>query len=288
MAMLHEPENSEPVDRLYVRLAAALRQSRPNPFGAPVTVAEIYQELVPYRLVRTDAGFDMNADYEHALLRLLAGEGEGVRLEPTAARDAIRQELRSTNPNVGMYREYAGCDVWVSEPAFTPAPGSIFALADEDAHARHDAGSAPDRGPDTRAPDRTQQSAGAPGAGPASATDRPAGAAAGAADAWLDDDAADEQNGGSARRAPAESGPAAADAAAAPAESQPAAAGAAAERSGAVENCSFCDSPLPTHRPVRFCPWCGADQTTRPCASCGEPLEGDWLFCVACGARPGD
>jgi hypothetical protein len=48
--------------------------------------------------------------------------------------------------------------------------------------------------------------------------------------------------------------------------------------------CAFCDSQLPQQRPARFCPYCGADQTTRPCPSCGEPVEPGWAFCITCGA----
>lgn len=173
---------------LYTRLTDALRSARPAPFSKPVTVAEIYQELVPYRLVRDEIGFAMNADYEHVLLRLLAGEGARVRLDPVSAREAIQRELRSANPNVSIYREYAACDVWVSDPATgevepEPPPEAV------------------------RVPDESARAA----------------------------------------------------------------------------SCVYCDSALPQHRPVRFCPYCGADQTTQPCADCGEPVEPGWLYCAACG-----
>lgn len=101
------------VERLYERLTDALERVRPRPYESPVTVAEIYQELVPYRSVRSEVGFGMNADYEDALLRLLAGEHDLARLEPDHARDEIRRELAGVNPNVSIYRAYAGCDVWL-------------------------------------------------------------------------------------------------------------------------------------------------------------------------------
>jgi hypothetical protein len=46
----------------------------------------------------------LNADYEHALLRLLAGEGDLARIEPREVRDKLRLELESPNPNVGIFR----------------------------------------------------------------------------------------------------------------------------------------------------------------------------------------
>jgi predicted RNA-binding Zn-ribbon protein involved in translation (DUF1610 family) len=106
------------VERLHRALVAAIRQTRGDNFDQPVTVSEIYQTLLPYRAARTVVGFDMNADYEYALLRLLAGEGGLARLEPIEVRESLRNELESPNPNVALYRQYANCDVWVA-PTFT-------------------------------------------------------------------------------------------------------------------------------------------------------------------------
>ena len=50
-----------------------------------------------------------------------------------------------------------------------------------------------------------------------------------------------------------------------------------------VRSCPFCDSALPGHRPVRYCPYCGQDLTAQPCPSCGETMEAGWMFCVSCG-----
>lgn len=99
---------------LYRALVEALQARGTATPDQPVTVAEIYQELIPYRGVRETLGFELNADYEHALLRLLAGESGLLRLEPSSARDELRQELESPNPYVGLYRKFAACDVWVS------------------------------------------------------------------------------------------------------------------------------------------------------------------------------
>jgi hypothetical protein len=107
------------VDRLLAALADALRRTRKDPFGSPVTVAEIYQDLVPYRSVRTALGFQMNADYEHTVLRLLAGENELAKLEPDEAREELRSELDTPNPNVGLFRKFAACDVWILRTELT-------------------------------------------------------------------------------------------------------------------------------------------------------------------------
>ncbi len=104
----------EVVTRLHRAIVEALRQ-RGSPEG-PVKVADLYQELVPYRAVRSTLGVELNADYEHALLRLLAGERGLLRLEPEAARAELRKEAAQPHPSVGLYRKFAGSDVWITLP----------------------------------------------------------------------------------------------------------------------------------------------------------------------------
>lgn len=49
--------------------------------------------------------------------------------------------------------------------------------------------------------------------------------------------------------------------------------------------CGTCAQPLPADREVRFCPWCGIDQTIRRCPGCGTELDHAWRFCVTCGRQ---
>lgn len=50
-------------------------------------------------------------------------------------------------------------------------------------------------------------------------------------------------------------------------------------------NCIDCAHPLPNDRDIRFCPWCGVDQTTKQYPGCGSEVKATWRFCVTCG-RP--
>ncbi len=217
------------VERLYAALADALRRGRERPFAAPVTVAEIYQDLVPYRVVRTTIGFEMNADYEHALLQLLSGEAGLARLEPDEAAAELRGELGSPNPNVGLFRKFAACDVWVADP------GTEEAAQEE-----------------RFAPEPVEQNA----------TELRWESVAEDSDGVLElnaDEVVDE-------------------------DTAPTATQERVEATSGVRRCGYCNGLLPAGRLVRFCPNCGGDQTRRPCAACGEPLESGWRFCVACGA----
>ena len=101
------------VERLHRAIVDAIRTTHGS-FDQPVTVSEIYQKLLPYRAARAAVGFEMNADYEYALLRLLAGEGDYARLEPREVQESLRLELDSPNPNVSLFRDYANCDVWLA------------------------------------------------------------------------------------------------------------------------------------------------------------------------------
>lgn len=72
----------------------------------PLTIGDIYQRLIPYRSVRGEMGVMELATYEHALLRLFAGEGNRLQLEREAVAEEFRKELSSTNPILGIYRDY--------------------------------------------------------------------------------------------------------------------------------------------------------------------------------------
>jgi Double zinc ribbon/PHF5-like protein len=272
------------VERLHGRLVDALRRLRPDPFGSPVTVAEIYQDLVPYRSVRTELGFDMNADYEHTLLRLLAGEEELARLEPTEARDELRAELDSPNPNVGLFRKFAACDVWIARTVETAQPRAEPEIAagetwDPRGLAWEEDGT---DAPTPAAAGETGQAPPEPVPAPPPPPPEAGWTEERAETELLLEEAVDEPDAPApaeaitppeVERVPMASTPPSDRAA--PAQATPDAGGA----------CPYCDASLPSHRAVRFCPFCGADQTTSPCVACGEPIEAAWKFCVACGAE---
>lgn len=102
---------SDVVARFHQVLVEEIRAHRPDYLTGPFTVAEIYQNLVPYGSHRDRIGVEMNGDYEDALLRLLAGEGGYVALDSEAALRELREELETSNPNTGLYREFAAVDV---------------------------------------------------------------------------------------------------------------------------------------------------------------------------------
>lgn len=214
--------------RFHGALLEEILARRPEYLHAPFTVAEIYQNLVPYGTHRDRIGVEMNGDYEDALLRLLAGEGGYLVLESDPALRALRNELESTNPNTGVYREFAAVDVRL-DPSRLSAGGSKRPSAPEPEETLS---------MEDLAPEQPTRTATAP---EPAAPEGPASAA--------------RATGRSSDRA---------------------------ERP-APESCPWCRADLP-HRPnLNFCPFCGTDVHVVPCPGCGEELDPDWRFCIACG-----
>jgi hypothetical protein len=325
------------VERLLAALADAMRRTRKDPFGAPVTVAEIYQDLVPYRSVRTALGFQMNADYEHTVLRLLAGEREMAKLEPEEAREELRSELEMPNPNVGLFRKFAACDVWILRTDLSLGEAEAAAVAESQKASKpppptvRKPPAEPEEPPKPPSDEPTYAArpAAAETAGGQKGGGRSAGVGASArppeppvleldADAVVDEKDASELPDGDQLLWAEPEPPGEWDAAegellleeevqdqteASDTSDQPASANARQTRqqpdtavmfdssqsqgnvatAKAAGSCAFCQGSLPGGRIVRFCPFCGADQSMKPCASCREPLEPSWKFCIGCG-----
>ena len=105
------PPMTDVLERFHQVLVREIRDSRPEYLTEPFTVAEIYQDLVPYRSHRDQIGVHLNGDYEDALLRMLSGEGGYLRLDSEAALREIQEELRSPNPNPALFHEFAAAGV---------------------------------------------------------------------------------------------------------------------------------------------------------------------------------
>ncbi len=93
------------LDALHRRLTAATVAASENE-GRDLTIADLYQRLIPYRTVRHRLGVMELAEYEQALLRLLGGERDYVEVTDSAVREEIQRELASPNPILGIYRDY--------------------------------------------------------------------------------------------------------------------------------------------------------------------------------------
>jgi predicted RNA-binding Zn-ribbon protein involved in translation (DUF1610 family) len=107
MALI-EPDD---VARLFHGVVTALADRDPARLRNGFEVAELYQQIVPYRTHRNLLGFATHQDYEGAILGLLAGLGGYATVEPEEVRETLGAELASPNPDPTLFREFAGARV---------------------------------------------------------------------------------------------------------------------------------------------------------------------------------
>ncbi|MDT8435997.1 MAG: zinc ribbon domain-containing protein [Gemmatimonadota bacterium] len=80
------------------------------PDGAALAVAELHRRLVPYALCRETLELATKAEYDLALLRLLADEDRIAVAEP-GLREAVRRELESPEPGLGLLHRFAASEI---------------------------------------------------------------------------------------------------------------------------------------------------------------------------------
>lgn len=161
---------ADSLDQFYRTLTRILERERPDAYRSPVTVAELYQDIVPYRRMREALGIELHADYEHMLLRMLAGEDARVRIEPAEVREELAAEASAAEPNLSAYRRFAACEVVVAPPdGVAPVAGSVNGSGSGQAGSRaaREARAVGDRPPEA-AP---QQDGGVAGTGEAAASE---------------------------------------------------------------------------------------------------------------------
>jgi hypothetical protein len=298
---------NEVLRRFHMALVREIQANNAELLRSPFSVAEIYQNLVPYRTHRDEIGVQMNADYEHALLRLLAGENDYLTIESRTARQEIREELESPNPNTALYRDFAAADVRLNpekidealawDPRVPDATGEDS--SEGDAWAREEIGT---EEPDGLAPDL---SASAEGAVEGSASEDEAEGMLSEVDPHegeeesveevrvtdspdqevvthlvgeVDSEEVPVELSGQEDQWPSELGEEEGDEPSGPSPDEEAAASSPA-------TCAWCREALPRRPGVNFCPYCGCSVHLAPCPECGEELELKWRFCVACGTE---
>ena len=238
------------VERMFRHLVRVIRTRFPQYMTQPFDVAELHQNILPYRHHRSELGLDTNEDYEITLLELLGGN-HGYLVVDDRMRKALQQELTSRNPDPGAFRQFADSQV------------SLSLSAVEELDKTPSATSKVGKTSDAKAAPRATAAA---GAGGGAAPGRPSAASAGGA-----------ATGSATRTSGAVASPARAPSAA------PKPVNTIVPEQG--ERCRSCSGELPVGRAITFCPHCGENLTKLNCPACGSELELGWKFCPACG-RP--
>ena len=259
------------LDRTFRHLVQTIQTRYPAYLAQPFEVAELYQNILPYRHHRRELGLETNQDYEMVLLQLLSGARDYLIIDEHM-RDRLTRELAAPNPDPGAFREFSTIQISLSPTAVrrvlegSAAPEPAMAASTRTSSSE----------PTQRL--TAQRAAAAAASAPSSA---PASIASAAAPSKA---AAPAPPPPAPRRSAAtitQPTPRASVAATAAPTSKPS--NTIVPQAG--EQCRYCSGILPTGRRITFCPHCGQNLTVVNCLACGTELELGWKFCTTCG-RP--
>src|SRR5262245_53910777 len=90
------------LERLFRRLVDNLIAIDPARLHRPLTLGDLTGSVIPYRTTRRALGIDSAEDYDMLVLRLCSGEGGFVRLLADDVTLIFRDQLSSTNPDLGV------------------------------------------------------------------------------------------------------------------------------------------------------------------------------------------
>jgi predicted RNA-binding Zn-ribbon protein involved in translation (DUF1610 family) len=260
------------LDRLFHRLVNNIRSRNPAHLTLPFTVAELYEQIVPYRHNRRELGIETNQDYEVAVTRLLSGE-RGYLLGDESMQESLRRELEAHDPDVSTFREFATAEVSIS-------PNALQGVGVPPRRSARSEGGAP----------AITGAAGAATSGSA-ATAATAGSAArrdvAASDAASDQEASREHGSRVEIGRTRQAAPVSEEVRAVPAAVALDASGIPSTGFSPDAGCRFCGATLPEGKQVKFCPNCGQNLSINRCPACGSEIEAGWKFCITCGRAAG-
>ncbi len=245
------------LERLYRRLVQNTRIAFPDLLNRSFEVAQIYQQLVPYRTNRSELAFSTNDEYELALCQLLAGSRGLIEGERDMT-EALQRELESPNPDLSAYRAFATSRVVflpealraVSRHVTTGAVGRSSPESTNLPASPAEQVVIASRLTESLDPLPDALNTATPSPKPELEVDLP-GIETFAPSELADDDMA------SVRVNPV--------------------------RATAGMACRYCSATLPEGRSVVFCPSCGHNLTVQHCPACDAELEIGWKFCISCG-----
>lgn len=111
------------VDRMFQVLVRTLRSSNPSLLTSAFSVAELHQQILPYRHFRRELGLETNQEYELTLMELLSG-ARGYLDVDERLRDGLGKELAGGSPEPSRVREFADAQVSLNASAASKIPDS--------------------------------------------------------------------------------------------------------------------------------------------------------------------
>ncbi len=249
------------LELLVRRLVDRIQEKDPAAIHRPVTLKDVRRGLLPYRAYRNPLRLTSVEDYDLLLLRLCAGEGDYVRINPPEAAERCRQEVAGPNPDLTLVSELDEVTVQIGAEALQRVMSlevDVPSAAAEPVQPASDLPLLPLDAPEPPAatpmleePDIELPPA-PPPPEPRLRLSRP--------------EPTPKPVLRLSRTEPAPPDPSKSGAEAAP-------------------TCPRCRESLPRTRRVVFCPFCGERLDPLRCSRCGTELEPGWKHCITCG-RP--
>ena len=114
------------LDRMFAVLVRNLRAKQPALLTGPISVADLHQQILPYRHFRRELGIETNQEYELVLMELLTG-ARGYLDVDERLRDELGKELASLSPEPSRVRDFADAQVSINPQALSkiPAPAPL-------------------------------------------------------------------------------------------------------------------------------------------------------------------
>jgi hypothetical protein len=132
------------VEQMFRHLVRTIRTRFPQYLSQPFDVAELHQNILPYRHHRRELGMETNEEYEITLLELLSG-ARGFLVVDDRVRESLQAELASPNPDPGAFRQFASAQVALSPSAIRNLDGSPSGVPDAERRIEVPASSRVDR-----------------------------------------------------------------------------------------------------------------------------------------------
>jgi hypothetical protein len=102
------------LDHFFRQLVVNLSAADPARLYQAIPVADIQNEIIPYRTNRRALGLASAEDYEVLLLRLCAGEQGLARTSPPEVQAKFESEIAGGNPDLGLLRTHGDALVSLS------------------------------------------------------------------------------------------------------------------------------------------------------------------------------
>ena len=90
------------LERLFQLIVTNLSATDPGQLHRPIPVTELQRSVVPYRTSRRHLDVVTSDEYEHLLLRFVAGEGGYAYTSPPESLARFRRELQGISPDLGV------------------------------------------------------------------------------------------------------------------------------------------------------------------------------------------